>query len=386
MNFRRPSLARAVLSVGAIACSAAAAITSWAQGSPSPTPFAATQPVSLDWRGAGCGTTNEVLAEVARLLGGSASGTKAVDVRVSMEAKSATKLRITVRTRIDGREGERSMDVGSCNEAVQTSALVIALAVDPSRVAARTQVASSDGGTVVPVPVSDAALSSDAATASPFDAARTDDVGLLDAAAAAAVGSPAPMEAGPEGEPSPIPEARDGERSDRDREGWLLGVTGIVDVGTLPKAGFGLSLNGGYTSGAFRAELALRGVLPRDANVSNGRTGRFSALGIDGRGCAMWRAGVIALGPCALLGGDRIAAVARNVATPVDDSAVFFSAGGGLLFTAALTPWLRLRASADGLLPFARPAFVVALPTSNQEVHQVSAGAFRGAAGLELRL
>lgn len=351
-------------------------------------------PVTLDWQAPACANTSspEVLAEVLRLLGGNVSSAKAVDARIRVEAIASgagrtTRFRVAIITRIEGRDGQRLMEVASCAEAVQASALIVALAVDPTRVAAQTQAASVDAGGVAPSPASASVTSPSAATDAGAGAADIIDARSPEAAADAAVEvvgeTPAPVPTPAAAKSTDATEAS--ETTEARERPWSIGASAHANLGMLPKLAPGAAIHGGHQWRALRVELGLH-FLGAQSSGSAQRAGDFSALGGDLRGCWFLLDAHVELGPCLLAAGDRIAATAPRVSAPSNESAGLLSLGGGVLFTARIVPAVRFRVSLDALVPAGRPSFSVVSPTSTTEVHRVSAAVLRGAAGLELRL
>lgn len=349
-------------------------------------------PVTLEWRGGSCATSREVLAQVALMLGGEAVSSKPVDARASSEALPRGRMRVTIVTRIDGREGERTLDVASCAEAVQATALVVALAVDPARVAAhQAQVASTEAGVVTPIPLVDAATVLPPASAP----------AIVDAAPASDASAPLPATGGAESSivdataPTPAPAgtapvepARVETDGGAPHEGsfvWLAAASAFGDVGTLPRLGGGVALALGVQSGALRGEVAFHALLPQ-SNGEASRGGTFGVLGGNARGCWFLLREGVDLGPCIAAAGERISASGRNVAAPLDEGAGMFALGAGPLFAVPLSSAVRFRLGVDALVPLVRPSFVVQLPTTTAEVHRVGPVLVRGTAGLELLL
>lgn len=370
-------------------------------------------PVVVEWKAAQCGSSDEVTREVGRWLGGDAVGARPVEARATAQKRPGARdgYRVVVKTRIDGRDGERTLDVSSCAEAIQATALVVALAVDPARVAARQAALAASAATDAGPPSLDAgagpvaiAVVTDAASTAPVlvtpvpidagaDVATVVTATFTDPLAHVDAGGPAPLTppTGDAGGPSTEPTTDAGEPPPSSapppttsHDGFVIGAVGIGDLGLLPAISGGGALLVGGALAPWRFELGVHALVPRE--TSSGRIGRFGALGGEARGCYVLRLGAdVELGPCVVAMGDRISAVAPNVTTPVDTSAALFSAGAGGYFYVPVFAPLGVRAGIEALFPFGQPSFVVDVAGASQTIHQVSPVFVRGSAGLELR-
>ena len=369
-------------------------------------------PVTVEWRATQCGSSEEVTREVGRFLGGDAVGSRAVEARATATKRASAQggWRVVVKTRIDGRDGERTLDVPSCGEAIQATALVVALAVDPVRVAARQAQLVADAA-VVDASAPDAARSApttlavDAASTAPFVTAPVRDLAdaSMDGATVVVTTFTDPLAHGDAGGPAPLtalpdagaPAAKDAVEADAStpppsvappasHDGFSVAAIGIGDLGLLPALSGGGALLVGGELAPLRFELGVHALFPRE--TTSGRIGRFGAIGGEARGCYVLRVGAdVELGPCVVVMGDRISAVAPNVTTPLDTGAGLLSAGAGGYFYLPLFAPLGVRAGVEALFPFGRPSFVVDVGGASQTIHTVSPVFVRGSAGLELR-
>ena len=79
----------------------------------------------------GCGSREEVLGKFAAALGERALDIPPVFARVAVES-SATHYVLTYRVEIQGTRAERTLEVESCDAAVEAAALLLLISVDPS--------------------------------------------------------------------------------------------------------------------------------------------------------------------------------------------------------------------------------------------------------------
>lgn len=326
--------------VGTVAVGAAAA----AQGTPAS--------VDLAWSApAECPSRAAVLGEVRGILEGGAP--HPVDAR-AVVTRAGQRWHVELAIRSDQGSGERSLDADSCAELASAVALIVALAVDPTRRA-------------TPAPVADAALPvQDGATLAP--------------------------DTGPPSPPTHLEEAEaDGPR-------LAVSAAGASDFGALPSAALGGAVG---VAGLYRrARLEARGRIfasQRAGDPSRPAQGvDLSYLGFDARACfavvATGRAardGVV-ISPCLGVDVSRLSGngfAAQTGQKTLSGNGGWFAPEGGLLGTWALGSIVALRVGVDLLVPTSRPAFVVLAPdgTTAGSLHRPAPIGGRVDLGVELR-
>ena len=345
------------LVTGAVVATLAAAAAASAQGTPSNVDVAWSAPLECPSRAA-------VLGEVRAILeGGAKTGPQSppppastphpVDAR-AVVTRTGQGWHVELAIRSDQGSGERSLDADSCAELASAVALIVALAVDPTRRAA-------------PPPVADAAPA------------------VEDAA------PPAP-DAGP-----PAPPTR-AEEAEADGPRIAFGAAGAADFGALPAAAVGgaVSVAGLYR----RARLDARGRIfasQRTGDPSRPAQGvDLSYLGFDARACfavvATGRAARdgVAISPCLGVDVSRLSGngfAGQTGQKTLSGNGVWLGAEGGLLGTWALGSIVALRVGVDLLVPTSRPAFVVLAPdgTTAASLHRPAPVGGRVDLGAELR-
>ncbi|MGE0790785.1 MAG: hypothetical protein AB7S26_34240 [Sandaracinaceae bacterium] len=233
-----------------------------------PRPAAAQERLAFAWTAPPeCPTRERVLDEIARLLGGEIPDGDPLIVEGAARADPAG-FALTLRTRAQGEDGAaldgtRELDGASCDELSDAAALVVALMIDPQRVAEASAVSEepaeveSDAdveGLVEPPPLEDAERSRAAELDSPSERARAE----------------------------PYRSARPAASDDRLRA--LVGVAGGLDVGTVPGPAGWLAIEGGLGVPLIDARLRIGVVLPQTAQRAS-EGARITSVSADLRAC-----------------------------------------------------------------------------------------------------
>jgi hypothetical protein len=250
-----------------------------------PTALAQTPSFTLSWQApAECPDEGHVRRAVEQLLGEGPPPPAHVSARAIVEHTASGHWNVRLTTVRDGATGERVVESDSCQSLADATALIVALTIDPERVAARAPGVSSApaASTVAPAAPPASAAAPAAASASPSVSAPT---------APTASPSAAPAREAP---PTP-PAAATGPT--------LFALFAQVggDVGTLPRAAFAVSAGGALTLGAFRVE-GYGTYLPPQATYptalpSLGTNIHLLAGGL--RGCFLPLRGSVEAGGCA---------------------------------------------------------------------------------------
>jgi hypothetical protein len=317
-------LARTVL---ALAAAAPFAATAYAESTAGPVTLAWSAPPE-------CPREDAVLAEVQAALGPKAGTERPVTAR-AVVTRAGRGFRVTLTTLRDGAPGERVLEDEACDALARATALIVVLTVDPSRAASL--------GAPTPTP------------------------------------SPTPT---PTPAPTPTPTLTPTPR----RESLAVFAAGTFDDGTLAAPAFGAGVAIAWLPHPFRLELGGAIFATTRASIPNGEGGTFSLISGGGRACAAFTAGAVELGPCA---GFDLAAVhaegfgADQIQTGNGLWGVV-SAGGDAYWSLVRPLGLRLRI--DGVLPTARPPFVV-ITSQNEtiQVHRPAPVGLRAAFGVEAR-
>ena len=309
--------------------------------------------LTLEWRApAECPTGDAVEREVSRLLGGAAGARRLT--AVAEVTREGARWRVRLRTLSAENPGDRTMDSESCGELADATALVLAMAIDPARVAANS--APSD----VAVEGKGVEAASPTANSDAFPAAT----------ASPSVSSPIPRpRARPPAPPFP-------------RKTFALGAAARGDVGTLPNFAMGASLSFAWTPHALRLQASGTFLPANSARLLNGRGGTFDLFAAEGRGCYEVVAGVIELGPCAgfEIGALRGAGFGVRNDTPAYAFWSAVTAGGALAWRWTAAFALRLEGGVS--FPLQRPEFVLA---GLGAVHRPAGVLGRGGLGAEFR-
>lgn len=295
--------------------------------------------VQLTWNAPSeCPTRADVEREVGQILAASTAPASAVSARADV-TRLGEKWHVELAIASSEGRGERRLDASSCGELGSAVALIVALAVDP-------------GARPPPPPVPSAP-----------------DAGAPEAAAAA-----------------PPPPPRPG--SDSTTLGVALGAAATADFGTLPSTGVGgeavvaLVVDRLRVEGRGRIFAKQRALDP--ANAAQGVD--FTLLGGGLRGCFAAIAGTVSLAPCAGAGLERLSAAGFGGNASFSRDAAFVTLDGGALLTWSFARWLALRAELEGVVPLARPSFVVLRADGSvaEVLHRPSSVGGRAGLGIEL--
>jgi hypothetical protein len=303
---------------------------------------AAPAPVDLVWNAPApeCPSRERVLAEVARVLGGSrepiARASARVDVAAAQDGRWQAELSVDAR----GAHTERRFEAESCEAIASAAALIVAVAVEES----------------VPPEVP--------AAAPP-----------------------------PEPRASPFPKSN-GSRHDSQ---LIVTAAGVIDDATLPAVGGGGEAGVGwaYRISIFRLRaLAGASLFAEQTSSPAGYPqsgGHFTLLATSAKACGSIGSGPFELGPCLGVDVDAIWATGfgwQQTSGPM--SAQWVSVLGSVITLWNFSRNIAIFARADGLIPLEQAHFeakVIAPPllVAYIPVHRPAPVAARGAFGIELR-
>jgi hypothetical protein len=324
----------------------------------------AAEAVALTWQApAGCPDAAAVRRALAGYLGEGPSAEAGAAVRaVARVTQSGGAYRLVLRTETASGESRRETTADDCAVLVDATAVIVAIAVDPSTVLGRGDAAPRP---VEPEPVEPP---SEPAPSEPADPVDPVDPGPTEAAPILAPEVPSPV-------PPPV--------SPRVRYGVRVG--GGVDLGVLPGLAGGVRVAAAAFGRPWRAELRGDFWFPRTATAAEGIGARVSLWSLGARGCgvpAVARAG-LELPLCAGLesGAMRGDPVGDRIASPTPSRRFWLAADASA--GVAWAPWrfLALVLQAELVVPIVRAGFRV----GEMEVHRAGPVGGRGLLGLEAR-
>jgi hypothetical protein len=280
----------------------------------------AAPPAELDWQAPpGCGSREQVLSEVSRLVATAPAEPLVARARVKTKGKN-----FQVVIEIAGSaHGSRTLRAHSCESLARATALIIAMAIDPQA----------------------AAVVSEQAENSPEPEPPARD-------------RPAPEA------PVQLPPARAAAL----RPLVFLGFFG--EHALAPRLALGAEAGAGLGWRFARGDLAA-GLIPRasatlpdDPSVSGEFTLAFIAL----RGCAGVVEPAIGISGCATLRGARVWARGEGASPSLDQTAHVLSLEPGLLLRVAGADAVGAELTANLVVPLTRPHFVIAQGESQREL------------------
>ena len=350
------------------------------------TALAQTGSFSLSWQAppGECPDEAHVRHAVEQLLGEGPPPPASVSARAVVERTASGHWNVRLTTVRDGATGERVVESESCQSLADATALIVALTIDPARVAARAPGAAS------------APASSSVASAAPSASAA--------APAPASASASAPPTAPPAASPAPAttavpaPPAAPPPESASTRPG-ASGTTLVAlfaqvggDVGTLPRAAYAVGGGAALTLGSFRVE-GYGIYLPQQATYATappnlGTNIHLLAGGL--RGCFLPLRGTVEAGGCA---GVELGDLRGQGFGPSVPSQYLFTPGNGGALWAATTlsgraSWRIARSFAlvvdvGVVIPWWRPPFV--FENLSTPLHEAGPVEGRAAIGPEVR-
>jgi hypothetical protein len=312
----------------------------------------------------GCPTRNDVRARAEALLGGPIEQrlTHTLVVRGTVsDAGGQAELRL--HTVDNGIPGERVLSGATCEEVASAAALIIALAIDPKTVAARSNDAPATAGG-----------STAASSAGP----------PAPAPAATAAPTPAPANA-----KTPAEQSKEGHSG--------APVTGLVeadlafDLGALPGLAIGPSLSGGFALGRVRLRIGATYFAPRFAEAvpepdKPTRGADVSLLVLDAAGCYALTPPAVEVGVCAELEGGALLAVGSGFDHTNDAIKPWLGAGASVDLTVPIAGPVAARAEVGAMVPFGRSSVqfteTTGTDTEAHELHKPGPISGRAAVGV----
>lgn len=249
-----------------------------------------------------CPSVEGVKADIQRLLGGDIQIRAGRDLEADAIVQHGPYWSANLTTRQVGRTGRRFLEAPSCQSLAETTALILALMIDPDAVAATTQKPKEIRTVSVP---------------------------------------PAPQH--------PLMDIS-------------AGVHAQGRVGTLPGIDVGMGVGLGLVSRRWLIEVRVTYGLRRDqvADLSSraGAYGRFNITIGSVAGCFNVGRPELAFGPCAVAEAGVVSAEGHGTSAGFSKSTPWLALGGGPYLSFALGQHLRASLEVDILAPTYRPAYV----------------------------
>ncbi len=328
------------------------------ESSESPSASPAADAVALTWEAPpACATQADVRSGLAFQLGAEASVAAAAEVQAVATVTEVDHGSWRLTLRIETASGVTLRDIlaQDCAELADVTALVVAIAVDPSAVLGRTEPAAP------PEPVEPA----------PVEPEVSPDV----------LKPGRDSERAPLTEPAPAPVAPTPPRRVR----FGMRAAGGIDGGTLPGVAGGLRLAAAVLGRSWRAELRGDYWVPRAVRVADGIGARIGLWSLGAGGCGVPRLAKVPLEfplcgglEAGLMRGDPIG---DRVAQPEISRRPWLvaDASGGVAWVPRR--YLALVLQAELVVPILRAGFRV----GDIQVHRADVVSGRGLAGLEVR-
>lgn len=290
-------------------------------------------PIDLQWEAPeNCPQQADVQQQVQDLLGGSASQAPAHPLRArGIIETSGEHYRLTLSIERTSSHGSRVIESDDCNSLGKAAGVVLGLLVQKERSLGRELSDTEIFGPSEPKPIPE---------------------------------TPAP------------PAAKPPRKAEPERPWHILvrAPEAQVDFFSLPRLGYGIGAGVGFAYRAWQATLV--GTVFNSQTHSSNRVQPFQAeylqRSLDLLGCHEHRFGSLGVGPCALVGMNRVVASGSgDRLEPRDRAAVWFSLGGGLAAHWHLHRHVSLVATTAGALATKQPEFLVETFLGPVEAHKV---------------
>lgn len=304
-------------------------------------------PLELAWEApAGCPDAASVTARVEAILRGPPAAPVAVVARGKVERAGATfRLALTLRT--GDLEETRAIDAGSCAALAEAAAVVVALAIDPSKEDASPEPAAPPEPPPPPEP------------------------------------APPPSAPAPRRKPKRPPPPS---RPPSDVSRVALGLGGAFALGALPEASGAVVASGTLRLDRVRVGLLGSFTLPVSASFDRTAGATFHQLELGAFGSYLVPLGPVALGPAANLEVTQVRVRGFGIRDPKLSTTFWPTAVVGARLEAKLSSRLGLFSRADALVPLAAPAFSLATSSDNVRLHEPSLPSLRLSLGLEIAM
>jgi hypothetical protein len=238
----------------------------------------------------GCPDEGYVRTAIEQLLAGGPGSSARVEARAVVGRSETGQWRVRLATVREGATGERSLEAASCRSLADATALIVALTIDPARVAANRPATAADASTVPPEALDGGATPASDATVAPDSTVPAPDSGPSPPASSASTATVRPDAATP---PPVQPPVRDS------RAHLAVFASADGDVGSLPRPAYGFSIGAAVVFRTLRIEgygsywpfQTVRAQFPGDRI-------NISLVTAGARGCFVPIRGIIDLGAC----------------------------------------------------------------------------------------
>jgi hypothetical protein len=343
--------------------------------------------VVLEWVAPeGCPDAEYVERETDRLTA-SATATRGPYLQAHAEVRREPSGLWRVEIRTTGPEGAglRTITAESCSALADAAALILALAIDPDRVAANR---TANGSAPKASATAPSAVATRAAT--PSNAPSVLAGPLLPSApvpAQSASGAPAKAPTNTS-DPGAEPPRKTGPQSpSRGVIRFAVTASGVLDIGTLPAAapGFAARLSVlPVASLPLRFELGASQFADESTTQSPARSGTFTLRTFDAGGCAVTRTGHLEVGGCANVEIGWLSAAGLYESVTSRGDAEFMVLRARVTGAYAWSHAWAIRADVGGGFDVTRPEFA-STGAEQGLIHQPARYTGRCALGLEVR-
>ncbi|MDF2692491.1 MAG: hypothetical protein K0S65_874 [Labilithrix sp.] len=308
---------------------------------------AAALPLELSWDApAGCPDALTVTRRVEQILRGPPAAPVTVFARAKITGPSEGRYHLVLTLRTADVEETREIDAASCSALAEASAVVVALAIDPSK-----------DGALLP-----AEETPQPPTPPPAP-------------------SPAPP---PPTKPAPSHHHTATPRQSPPSTRLAIGAGGAVVSGMLPELGGGLIASGTLRFERFRVGLVGSYWVPQRASFGRNAGASFEMVEVGAFGGYLVPLGRFALGPSANLEVTHVDVKGFGIRAPRTSSTLWPTVALGARAEAQVASWFGVFARTDLLFPIGAPAFGLATDNASVRLHDPSLFSVRLSLGIEI--
>jgi len=309
-----------------------------------------------------------VRGEVDRLLAEGPPPTARIEAQAVVSRTAEGRWRVHIAIVRDGVAGDRTIEAGSCRPLADATALIVVLAIDPTRAGIRAVDAAAGLEGALSGPLGPPPSSGSSAAATPKSAT------------AMAPGRPLVASS-----PSlAIPAARAGGPSIHADVFVAIGA----DIGSLPAPAIGAALNGAVLLGRLRLEAYGEHWFARSRTVltpSAAYGGTIDLWAGGAAGCFVAAHARFELGPCLAVEVGELHGAGTQVDMPTQTNGWWVAVVGALHGTMRLSGPLWVGMRVEGIVPLIRDRFVVNINDQTSLVFRSAPVAGRAFLGPELR-
>ena len=320
----------------------------------------ASLPLELAWDApAGCPDAPRIRQRVEQILGGPVSAPTRVTAHAKVDTSAEGRFLLAMTVRTGDVEETRRIEAASCTAVAEAFAVIVALAIVPTR-----QRSAIDESTSVAAERDEPSVARELSPVAPLEL----------------VPPPPGVE--------PLPPARGASASGGDAEGIHLafGLGGLAGVGTLPHVNAGGVASAVVRLHRFRVGVLGSVSLRQEPYFDRTAGASFDMIEAGVFGGYMVPLGIVALGPCVNLEMAHVQVRGFGIRQPRTSTSIWPMAVLGGRIEVRVARWIGLFARGDLAVPLGAPTFTLATSSDAVQLHEPARVAPRLSLGAEIVL